>query len=201
VEVTESHERASWWVCGGWTKIGKGDNYQGRGWEECRGGKENCIGGVLTFCVWWQGHRVPWISILTSPCVWAIIITHGASVFGYFTVVNQLPTYMKHILHFNIKAVSCCFVLQAVVSFVALTLPVRTRWRSSLRHCAQGRIKLFGAPRQWKHFRPLSQTVFLSGGGVLPLRQSNNTPPSPKTEITNILFYILNFASIIKLKM
>jgi hypothetical protein len=51
-------------------------------------------------------HSVPWLSILTSPHVWAIIITHGASVFGYFTVVNQLPTYMKHILHFNIKAVS-----------------------------------------------------------------------------------------------
>ena len=34
--------------------------------------------------------------------------------------------------------------------------------------------------------------------GVLPPRQSNTTPPSPKTEITNILFYILNFASIIK---
>jgi len=31
-------------------------------------------------------------------------------------------------------------------------------------------------------------------GGVLPPRQSNTTPPSPKTEITNILFYILNFA-------
>ena len=35
------------------------------------------------------------------------------------------------------------------------------------------------------------------GGGVLPPIQSNTTPPSPKTEITNILFYILNFASII----
>ena len=64
----------------------------------------------------------------------------------------------------------------------------------------QGRIKLFGAPRQWKHFRPLFQAVFLSGG-VLPPRQPNTTPPSPKTEITNILFYILNFASIIKFKM
>ena len=31
--------------------------------------------------------------------------------------------------------------------------------------------------------------------------ESNTTPPSPKTEITNILFYILNFASIIKFKM
>jgi len=47
--------------------------------------------------------QVPWKSIFTSPPVWAIIITHGASVFGYFTVVNQLPTYMKYILAFNIK--------------------------------------------------------------------------------------------------
>ncbi|KAF4521623.1 hypothetical protein B566_EDAN006665 [Ephemera danica] len=47
--------------------------------------------------------KVPWGKMLTSFPVWAIIITHGASVFGYFTVVNQLPTYMKHILNFNIK--------------------------------------------------------------------------------------------------
>lgn len=46
---------------------------------------------------------VPWKSIITSPPVWAIILTHGASVFGFFTVVNQLPTYMKYILNFNIK--------------------------------------------------------------------------------------------------
>ena len=37
----------------------------------------------------------------------------------------------------------------------------------------QGRIKLFGAPRQWKHFRPLFQTVFLSGvGGYYPPSQT-----------------------------
>jgi len=33
------------------------------------------------------------------------------------------------------------------------------------RPVTQGRIKLFGAPRQWKHFRPLFQAAFLSGGG------------------------------------
>ena len=67
----------------------------------------------------------------------------------------------------------------------------------------QGRIKLFGAPRQWKNFGPLFQAVFLSGEGVdiTTQTESNTTPPSPKTEITNILFYVLNFASIIKFKM
>ena len=39
-----------------------------------------------------------------------------------------------------------------------------------------------------------------AGGGITPQTESNTTPPSPKTEITKILFYILNFASIIKFK-
>jgi len=40
----------------------------------------------------------------------------------------------------------------------------------------QGRIKLFGAPRQWKRFRPLFQAA--GGGGVLPhrLRQTPRLP-------------------------
>ena len=45
------------------------------------------------------------------------------------------------------------------------------------------------------------QCFFRGGGGITPQTESNTTPPSPKTEITNILFYILNFASIIKFKM
>ncbi|XP_055854515.1 sialin [Episyrphus balteatus] len=47
--------------------------------------------------------HVPWGQLLTSSAVWAIIITHGLSVFGFFTVINQLPTYMHDILNFNIK--------------------------------------------------------------------------------------------------
>lgn len=48
---------------------------------------------------------VPWGQLLTSSAVWAIIITHGLSVFGFFTVINQLPTYMHDILLFDIKKV------------------------------------------------------------------------------------------------
>lgn len=58
--------------------------------------------GTISF----QHLSVPWKAIFTSAPVWAIIITHGCSVFGYFTVVNQLPTYMKYILNFNIKEVN-----------------------------------------------------------------------------------------------
>ncbi|KAF9788792.1 hypothetical protein SFRURICE_018368, partial [Spodoptera frugiperda] len=60
-----------------------------------------------------KGHiPVPWKKMLLSPPVWAIIITHGASVFGYFTVVNQLPSYIESILHFNIKHVIIAWSLE-----------------------------------------------------------------------------------------
>ena len=48
---------------------------------------------------------------------------------------------------------------------------------------------------------PYFKQCFFLGGGITPQAESNTTPPSPKTEITNNLFYILNFASIIKFKM
>jgi hypothetical protein len=49
---------------------------------------------------------------------------------------------------------------------------------------------------------PFSSSVFsFVGWGDYPQAESNTTPPSSKTDITNILFYILNFASIIKFKM
>ena len=40
----------------------------------------------------------------------------------------------------------------------------------------QGQIKLFGAPRQWKNFRPLFQAVFLSGGVLPPDSQTPRLP-------------------------
>jgi len=49
---------------------------------------------------------------------------------------------------------------------------------------------------------PYFKQCFFRGGRLLPPQsESNTTPPNPKTEITNILFCILNFASIIKFKM
>ncbi|XP_063242977.1 sialin [Bacillus rossius redtenbacheri] len=62
---------------------------------------EKAIGGSASHS---RPKSVPWRQIFTSMPVWAIVITHTASIFGYFTIVNQLPTYMKYILNFNIKS-------------------------------------------------------------------------------------------------
>lgn len=69
---------------------------------------------------------MPWRQILLSGPVWAIILTHVASIYGFFTVVNQLPTFMKKVLHFNIKQVySACPTVNIPVSSLTcqLTMP------------------------------------------------------------------------------
>jgi len=78
---------------------------------------------------------------------------------------------------FLMKQLYCCDWV-VISSFVGRGYTVR-RWGWLLGRIgySQGRIKLFGPPRQWKHFRPLFQAVFLSEG-VLPPRLSQ-TPRLP----------------------
>ena len=81
-------------------------------------------------------------------------------------------------------------------------LYVYNNWYVLYTYSIQGRIKLFGALGSENISAPYFKQCFFRGeGGIPPRTESNTTPPSPKTEITNILFYILNFASIITFKM
>ena len=68
------------------------------------------------------------------------------------------------------------------------------------RYSSRGELRYLAPLGSENISAPYFKQCFL--GGVLPPQtESNTTPPSPKTEITNILSYILNFASIIKFKM
>ncbi|KAI4502887.1 hypothetical protein M0802_001931 [Mischocyttarus mexicanus] len=46
----------------------------------------------------------PWKSIATSKAFWAILIAHMGQNYGYETLMTELPTFMKQILHFDIKS-------------------------------------------------------------------------------------------------
>ncbi|XP_015122844.1 putative inorganic phosphate cotransporter isoform X2 [Diachasma alloeum] len=64
---------------------------------------------------------VPWKSIMTSLPFWAILMAHMGQNYGYETLMTELPTFMKQILHFNIK-------LNGVVS----ALPYLAMWIFSM---------------------------------------------------------------------
>ena len=51
-------------------------------------------------------HRIPWCDILKSMPNYAIMIGHATGCFGAYLVLTTLPSYMKNVLHFDIKSVT-----------------------------------------------------------------------------------------------
>jgi len=67
--------------------------------------------------------------------------------------------------------------------------------------CSRGELSYLAPLGSENISAPYFKQCFFQGWGITPQTESNTTPPTLKTEITNILFYILNFASIITFKM
>lgn len=47
--------------------------------------------------------KVPWKQILTSKAVYAFIVAHFCETWGFYTLLTELPTYMKDVLKFDIQ--------------------------------------------------------------------------------------------------
>lgn len=47
--------------------------------------------------------KPPWVSIFSSSAVTAIAVAHFSYTWGYYTLVTQLPSYMKDILDFDLQ--------------------------------------------------------------------------------------------------
>ncbi|KAJ2948913.1 hypothetical protein O0L34_g5846 [Tuta absoluta] len=46
---------------------------------------------------------IPWTKILCSMPFWAIMLAHMGQNYGYETLMTELPTFMRQVLHFSIK--------------------------------------------------------------------------------------------------
>jgi ACS family sodium-dependent inorganic phosphate cotransporter-like MFS transporter 5 len=46
---------------------------------------------------------IPWKSIFTSMPFWAILVAHMGHNYGYETLMTELPTYLKQVLHYDLK--------------------------------------------------------------------------------------------------
>ena len=57
---------------------------------------------LLPFISYIQSLPVPWKAIASSVPFWALLIAHTCNNFGWYMLLVELPTYMKHILRFNI---------------------------------------------------------------------------------------------------
>nr|CAD7456924.1 unnamed protein product [Timema tahoe] len=57
--------------------------------------------GVLWFILW-DMTPVPWRAILTSVPLWGLIVAQIGHDWGFFTMVTDLPKYMRDVMKFNI---------------------------------------------------------------------------------------------------
>lgn len=52
---------------------------------------------------WEDKLNIPWRKILLSPRVWAINVCHFAANWGFYTILTELPTFMRYALHYDVK--------------------------------------------------------------------------------------------------
>ena len=58
-----------------------------------------------------QNFKVPWRAISTSQAVWACLTAHFCNNWMHYTLVTSLPTFMKEVLHYDIKQVHALILL------------------------------------------------------------------------------------------
>jgi ACS family sodium-dependent inorganic phosphate cotransporter len=49
-----------------------------------------------------KNTKTPWLAIFTSMPVYAVSVAHFAYAWGYYTLLTQLPSYMRDIVHFDL---------------------------------------------------------------------------------------------------
>lgn len=54
---------------------------------------------------------MPWKAIFTSLPVWAIVVAHFSENWGFYTLLTELPTFLKHRLNFDLGKVCTLFFL------------------------------------------------------------------------------------------
>lgn len=65
---------------------------------------------------------IPWKSIFTSRPMWAIIVAHACGNYGAYMLLTQIPTYMKEVLKFDIKANGVFSMLPYLMFWAFITI-------------------------------------------------------------------------------
>ncbi|XP_055847000.1 sialin-like [Episyrphus balteatus] len=65
-----------------------------------------------------DARNIPWLSLLTSLPLWAIMITQFGWMWTFLTLITELPTYMDQILHFDIQSNSALSALPYFTAWI-----------------------------------------------------------------------------------
>lgn len=65
-----------------------------------------------------EDEPIPWLAIMTSVPLWAILITQCGQAWAFYTQLTELPTYMKNIMHMNIEQNAILSALPYLTSWI-----------------------------------------------------------------------------------
>ncbi|XP_049831301.1 sialin-like [Schistocerca gregaria] len=69
-----------------------------------------------------QNQEYPWKSLLTSLPVWAVLVANFTANWGFYTMLTELPTFMKETLNFNIEESGIMSALPSLLMLFILPL-------------------------------------------------------------------------------
>lgn len=68
-----------------------------------------------------QVLKTPWKKLSTSLPFMSLILVHSGHNWGFWTLMTEMPSYMKLVLNVDIKSVSSTFVVKARVIFLSIS--------------------------------------------------------------------------------
>lgn len=67
-----------------------------------------------------ENIKVPWKEIFTSLPVWAIVVAHFSENWGFYTLLTELPNFLKHRLDFNLSKAGVVSALPYLVMAITI---------------------------------------------------------------------------------
>ncbi|XP_060068011.1 sialin-like [Ylistrum balloti] len=67
-------------------------------------------------------HLIPWKAMLTSLPVWSILVANFCGNYGAYMLLTQMPTYMKEVLHFDIKSNGVFSMIPYIVFWIFVVI-------------------------------------------------------------------------------
>ncbi|XP_044751569.1 sialin-like isoform X2 [Coccinella septempunctata] len=103
--------------------------------------------------------KYPWKSIFTSMPVWSIVIAHFSENWGFYTLLTQLPKYLKDILDFDLAKTGAMAALPYLA--MSITLPLSGQLADWL--LVKGVFNVTQVRKMFNCGAFISQTVFMMG--------------------------------------
>ncbi|KAK3744228.1 hypothetical protein RRG08_017090 [Elysia crispata] len=100
-------------------------------------------------------RHTPWLAMLRSVPLWAILIAHSCSNYTNYTLLTSLPTFMKESLNFDIKANGALTALPYIFQFLTALVVGQVADRIRERRVMST-----------KNVRKLFQSISLVGAGL-----------------------------------